>query len=301
MSRLGTCSVDSVSPRTRDCFFGRPHTIGAFPSPPLLPKVFAPLFMGLHILERQGCGFALSTVCGKPKSKYGTCRFLCGLEGLLSVADKQRHRRLRLLLKGLNKERKKQAKQIDILCNDFVAAQRDFVRRLHVINFTAGFYESIIGTTDLNSLLQQAVTLMRDQIGDANVTFFLRQADNFELHIFENPTQTAGEKSNLENCFSPELMDAVCQSNKVCTLDNLFEMGLQGNVTGLSRLSAATVPLSVFGSSLGFILICRSAEKRLSSHELANVTAVAPGLSRAINCCRSISPVQGPGGLPQLD
>jgi hypothetical protein len=37
------------------------------------------------------------------------------------VGDKQRHRRLRLLIKKLNKERKKQAKKIDILCNDLIA------------------------------------------------------------------------------------------------------------------------------------------------------------------------------------
>ena len=58
--------------------------------------------------------------------------------------DKQRHRRLRLLIKKLNKDRKKQNQKIDILCNDFIGAQRNFIKRLGIINFVANFYESIL-------------------------------------------------------------------------------------------------------------------------------------------------------------
>ena len=68
--------------------------------------------------------------------------------------SKQRKKRLRLLIGKLNKERKKQAKKIDILCNDLIAAQRDFIKRLSTISFTADFCESIIGVSDLN--VQQA-------------------------------------------------------------------------------------------------------------------------------------------------
>ena len=45
-------------------------------------------------------------------------------------ALKQRHKRVRLLVKKLNTKRKKQAQKIDILCNDFIAAQRDFIKNL---------------------------------------------------------------------------------------------------------------------------------------------------------------------------
>jgi len=86
------------------------------------------------------------------------------------VEHKQRHKRLRLLIGKLNKERKKQAKKIDILCKDFIAAQRDFIKRLNTISFTADFYESIIGTGDLNMLLYTASTLIKEKIADAKVT-----------------------------------------------------------------------------------------------------------------------------------
>ena len=87
--------------------------------------------------------------------------------------DERRNKRLRLLITRLNKERKKQAKQIDILCNDFVAAQKDFIKALNTIGFAADFYEAIAGLTELNELLCAAGNLVKDQIPDANVAFFL--------------------------------------------------------------------------------------------------------------------------------
>ena len=161
------------------------------------------------------------------------------------MEDKQRHRRVRLLIKKLNKKRKKQAKKIDILCNDFVSAQRDFIKSLKTISFIANFYESIIGITDLNSLLFSVVQFFKEENTDANVIFFLRQSDNFELFMFESEQPIILEKQHLENSFTPELMDNICKSNKVCTLDDMFAMGLQGNLPPDSSPSGFT-PLATF-------------------------------------------------------
>lgn len=201
--------------------------------------------------------------------------------------DRQRHKRLRLLVKKLNRERKQQAKKTDILCNDFVAAQRDFIKKLNTIRFTANFYEAIIGTSDLSGLLYTAVTLIKEAVSNVNVTFFLRRADNFELHMFENDQPTGLGNQHIENCFSPELMDNICKSNKVCALDDMFAMGLEGNLTGLNKVSAVTVPLDLGGSSLGFILIYRSSRNRLTGDKLDAICAVTRGLSRAIQSCRA--------------
>jgi len=202
--------------------------------------------------------------------------------------NEQRHIRLRRLTKQLNKERKQQAKKTDILCNDFIAAQKGFIKKLNIISFTASFYESIIGTTDLNNLLYTVVRLIKDQVDDANVTFFLRQAENFELHIFENAKPITLEKQHLENCFTPELMDNICESNKVCSLDDMFAMGLQGNLVGLNKISAVTVPLGRPGSSLGFILVYRPSETEVTADELKGISAVISGLSRAIQSCQEL-------------
>ena len=202
--------------------------------------------------------------------------------------DQQRHRRLRLLIKKLNKERKTQAKKTNILCNDFVSAQRDFIKRLNCVSFKASFYESIIGAVDLSGLLYAAVRLIKEELGDSNITFFLRQGDNFELHLFESAKPITLEEQHLENCFNPELMDNICKSNKICTLEDMFAMGLQGNLVGLNKISAVTVPLGLLGSSLGFILIYRSAQSRIAGGELDNLCAVTPGLSRAIQSCQKL-------------
>ena len=199
---------------------------------------------------------------------------------------KQRYRRLRLLISKLNKERKKQAKKIDILCNDLIGAQRDFIKRLDTISFTANFYKTIVGTTDLSSLILIASKLIKDETADANVTFFLRQADNFELHMFESTQPILLEKQGLENCFTPEVVEAICKSNKICTLDDMFAMGLEGNLSRLSEISAATIPLSQLGPSLGFILIYRPSQNKLTADELNNIAAISVGLSRAITSCR---------------
>lgn len=200
--------------------------------------------------------------------------------------DKQRHRRLRLLIKKLNKERKKQAQKIDILCNDIICAQRQFIERLNTISFAANFYESILATNDLSKLLRIASKLIKDELSDANVTFFLRQAEGFELHIFQSDKPITLEKHRLENCLGAELVADICKSNKVCTLDDMFAMGLQGNLVGLSGISPVTVPLGELGQSLGFILIYRPSQERITDNELSRICAVSRGLSRAIRACQ---------------
>jgi hypothetical protein len=141
----------------------------------------------------------------------------------------------------------------------------------------------------LNNLLSTAVKLIKAENTTANVAFFLRQADNFELHMFESGQPIAFEKEHLENCFSPELMDNICKSNKVCTLNDMFAMGLQGNLTGLNKISAVTIPLGLLGSSLGFMLVYRSSDDKLATDEISRISAVTCGLSRAIASCQALS------------
>jgi len=190
---------------------------------------------------------------------------------------KQRHKRVRLLISKLNKERKKQAKKIDMLCNDLIAAQRDFIRRLSTISFAADFYKSIIGETHLGRLLSAAGNLIKEELAGSNVTFFLRNGF----------PQNGNERGMLENYLTAELVDAICKSNKLCTLDDMFAMGLQGNLMELNKISAFTIPLSQFGPPLGFILIYRSSENKLTADELNKISAITWGLSRAIQSCQA--------------
>lgn len=210
--------------------------------------------------------------------------------------DEKRNKRLRLLISRLNKERKKQAKQIDILCNDFIAAQKDFIKSLNTIGFAADFYEAIAGLTELNELLCTAGNLIKDQIPDVNVTFFLLapnnaegpQHDNFELHIFESDESIDLEDRRIENFFTAELVGNIAKSNRICTIEDMLAMGLAGSPACLEKISTAAIPLSTPASSLGFVLIYRSSRNQLTADELKAVSQIAPGLARSIASCRAL-------------
>jgi hypothetical protein len=208
--------------------------------------------------------------------------------------SERRDNRLRLLVHKLNIERKRQAQKIDILCNDLIGAQREFIKKLRIISFIANFYESLLGIVDLSTLLDAASRLIKDEIADVSVTFFLRRSDNFELHMFESETPIVLEKHRLENCFTTELFRSICRSNKLCSLDDMFAMGLEGNLAELSRISAVAVPLGRLGQSLGFILIYRCSQEQLTSEELNRVSSITCGLGHAIQSCqRQLHPVDG--------
>jgi hypothetical protein len=202
---------------------------------------------------------------------------------------KQRHRRLRQLVAKLNKERKSQAKKIDILCNDIIGAQRNFIKTLNNISFAANFYESIVGITDLSSLFYAADKLIKDELNDINVAFFLRQEKSFELHMLESNQPITLEKHMLENCFTAELVNNICEANKQCSLEDIIAMGLQGNPAMLSKISAFTIPLGRGGTSVGFILLRRSSGQNITCAELDHISAITAGLSRSISFCRIYS------------
>jgi len=203
--------------------------------------------------------------------------------------DGKEKSKMRLLIGRLKTERKKQAQKIDILCNDFIAAHRQFIRGLGVISFAADFYESIAGVTDLHELLCTAGRLIEDRIGGANVAFFLRRRNNFELHVFETDQPIEMENRRLENCFTTEVVETISTSNKLCSLDDMFAMGLQGNPSCFDKLSAFAVPINDRGSSPGLILIYRSSRRELTGEELHSIVSIAPGLCRAIGSCRALA------------
>lgn len=201
-----------------------------------------------------------------------------------------RNKRVRRLVSRINKERKRQAIKVDILCNDLVAAQRDFLKTLDTISFTANFYESIIGMTDLKKLMSVSAELMREEIGDSNLCFFIHHENHFEIHLFKvnSDTNDAG-KQGLESYFTEELVSNICKSYKVCELDDLLQMGLVGNPVLLKETSVATVPLGQIGASVGFILIWGKKGEILSAEKLSNLRTATRGLSRAITSCVAFS------------
>jgi hypothetical protein len=213
------------------------------------------------------------------------------------VNDEKRNNRLRLLVSRLNKERKKQAQQIDILCNDLIAAQKQFLKELKVISFCADFYESILGLTDLNVLLASAATPLKDHISDATVAFFLLthgageefQNDNFEMHIFESDQPIDLENKRIENFFTADLIDSIAQSSRLCTIDDMLALGLVANPLCLEKLSAVGLPLNHHGCALGCVLLYRTSTNPFSREELKSLEQISSGLSHAIVSSRILA------------
>lgn len=202
------------------------------------------------------------------------------------MSQTDRHRRLRLLLKNLNRQRKRQASKIDILCNDLISAQRAFISRLHAISFAAQFHKSLLGSTDLDDLLSRAARAIRQELPGANVSFFLRHSDSCERYVPRDDRVRPPGERDPEDSLTPELTENICKSNRPCTLDDMVGMGLEGNLEGLGRLSIATLPLKDFGRSLGFVLLYRRSPQVLDGEELDRVNSAMCGLSQAIRSAR---------------
>jgi len=206
---------------------------------------------------------------------------------------RQRYKKVKLLVKKVNQQRKKQARQIDLLCNDLIGAHRKFIKALDTVSFTAKFYESVLAKTDLNDLLYTAGELIQAKIADANVIFFLKQDESFKMHLCTDEQEISEGNQRLERHFTSELVNAVCNSNKICDISCLCAMGLQVNPNLLNKLSVVTIPLNRFGPSLGFILVYRSSQDELTPAETASITAVTSGLCRAIQSCQVASGCSG--------
>jgi len=203
--------------------------------------------------------------------------------------NRQQNQRARRAVKKLNEIRHKQEMKIDILCNDIVGAHGQIINQLQALNFRAGFYESILTKKKLDGLLDTSAKLIQEHIPNSNVAVFLLGQDGFEMHMANNDKPIDVDKIQFENCFTLEVVSDICRSNDVCSLDDMFEMGLCCNFAELNKLSAAAVPLGQFGRGVGFILIYRSAENKLLAEELGDLKAITPGLYRAIESLREVS------------
>ena len=200
------------------------------------------------------------------------------------MSDKEKNRKIRLLVRRLNADRKKLAKQVDILCNDMIAAHRGFVDTVNRLAFEADFYESTIGAADADSLFYTAGQFIRERLGEPNVIFFVRDGDKFEVYAFEGDAEQDQPQSPRE-CFSAEFARTVAVANQVCDLERLLGMGLQASPALLNKICAVTVPLCLGGNSQGFIVLWRPGRSRFCDQHLDCLCAVSSGLCRAIQSC----------------
>jgi hypothetical protein len=199
--------------------------------------------------------------------------------------DKHRRKRIRKLVGQLNKERRKQAEKIDILCNDMVSAQKDFVNQIQSLIFSVNFYETLIGQKHQSALLDTAAIFIKENVRDVNVAIFLLDPNGFALHIVDKDKPIEIDTASLENCFTNELVSDISRANHICKLNEMLEMGLVGSPSQLGRISVAAIPLNRLCQPIGFILLYRNCDNDFTSQELERVAGITGGLCSAITNC----------------
>ena len=199
-----------------------------------------------------------------------------------------RNKRLRAVVKQLNAERKRHAMKVDILCNDLVESQKQFISRLNTIDFSSGFYESIIGATELDKLFNQAAGMIESQVFGAEVAFFLRKNNRIDIYPNRDWGNVSEEFRDIKNRMNLSLANRICNANKVCGLEEIFAMDVDGCPEGAGKLSAAAFPIGMV-KACGFMLVSRDGDNPLDSGEIANIAAITGGLSKAVESCQMLA------------
>ena len=198
------------------------------------------------------------------------------------MAGQRRNQRALHIIRVLKSRQRNQAQKIDILCRDMVSVHDQFSQKLAQLTFTTSFYEALLGCVGLEESLDCAVNLISNSITQAAAAVFLLEASGFDVHLTRTPVSGQVEKTHFQSWFTRQMVQQIGQSNRICTLDEMLQMGLMAPPSALRTLSAAAVPLGRLGQGAGFILVYRTAECPLLAEELSRVTAVAPGLRETI-------------------
>ena len=158
---------------------------------------------------------------------------------------------------------------------------------------STAFYESLLGCSGVEEVLDRTIGLIRTHIDRAGAAVFVIEASGFDVHLAKSPDNGQVEKTHFQSWFSRDMVQQISQTNRVCMLDELLRMGLMASPSSLKSLSVAAVPLGRLGLGVGFILVYRTVERPLLAEELSRVAAIAPGVREAVLSVRH-APAKSP-------
>jgi hypothetical protein len=199
-----------------------------------------------------------------------------------SALNLKRNERALRVIRMLRGREQRQHKKIDILCRDIVGAHGEFIQKIATLSFVLRFQESLLGISELTSILDTAAGFIRENLDAAGVAIFLVEPKGFDIHFSNSTSEFAVEKGNFETWFTSQVVQEISRSSRICTLEQMLQMGLQANPAMLKHITVAAVPLGKMGKGVGFILLYRQAEKPFTGEEFGNICAAAPGLRIAI-------------------
>jgi hypothetical protein len=193
-----------------------------------------------------------------------------------------RRNRIRRLVSALNKQRRIQARKIDILCNDFISAQKNFLKQLQIMSLQVELYESIIGESNMEHIIEVAADAMQNIVSCVNTAIWI--GSGFKTHVFDDERFTSEQTALIESCFNAEIAEKIYKSRRCIELEELFEMGLPESEV-LSKLSATVIPLQDIEQQ-GFILLYRETSQPITPQEISDIATLVPGVSKALRTCQ---------------
>jgi hypothetical protein len=202
------------------------------------------------------------------------------------VLEETRNSKLRQIVRKLNRIRRRQKQQIDILCNDILGAHGEFIKHLKNFRFAADFFENLLDATNLDSLARATGEFLTKNINDCNIAVIFATTASPEIHFFSTSPKLEDIPSQLGPCLTTKLVEAVCHSSRICTCEELCRMEFFASPAILKKISLAAIGLNNSGPALGMLLIYRSADSPLNNSELTQVSSVIKGLSKAVKSLR---------------
>jgi hypothetical protein len=196
--------------------------------------------------------------------------------------EEQKNSKMRQLIRKLNNIRRTQKQQIDILCNDILAAHGDFINHLKSFRFAADFYERLLDATNLDTLAASTSEFFAENIKGCSVAIILTISDVPQIHFYSKDPSLEDIPSHISPHLTAKMVESVCQSSQICRADELCRMGFFAGPAVLKRISLAAIGLNNTGPVLGMILLYRPADKPLRDVELAQVVSVVKGFAKAV-------------------
>jgi hypothetical protein len=209
----------------------------------------------------------------------------------------RRNQRALSAIRALRHKQTRQNQQIGLLCQDMVSAHGQFAQKLSRMTFVTGFYETLLGSGNLEALLDTAALAIQARLRQANVAVFILEKQGFDIHLVSAAQDKPPlGREHFQQWFTTAAANNVALAGQVCSAERLLTLGMQASPALLKQISIAAVPLGVLGHAVGFVLLWRSADQPLLRDQLETVAAVASGLRAAIQAHRgaadTIPPVQ---------
>lgn len=190
--------------------------------------------------------------------------------------------RMRQLVRKLSHIRRQQKKQIDILCNDILAAHGNFINHLKNFRFAADFYENILGINNPDLLAKAVGEFFNNNLNGINTASVFMVSGQPQVHLYATDANLEDIPSQINPYLTGRMVQMICQTGSICGADELCKMGFFAGPAVLKKISLAAIGLNKAGPAQGMLVIYRSKETPLTGGELAQAASVVGGLCTAL-------------------